>query len=429
MCVADGINKARTQIELSPIYDHQIILVGANPLPCYVAALALNPQKVTLLCSSDTFKFAENIKNALDKSKDVEIKELTDPDSCSEICSVVSGIIGNSSAGIHYTGGMKTMSVHAHREWLEKTKNISQASYINAQKIALVFDGTDVEIDLKKKPSVRFDTIVNLHNLQPISASKPAYKKALDVPGLAGKMRECVNRLGIDDFYKIWRPFIECQEIGSSKKHRIDIEKDAVRDERCLKHSILELTEIKGFFDTHYNRAPDSGYTFEQFARDYFGYPDSPLPARPGKEKLEDAYKWIDGVWLEEYTWVQLDKISKDVRLHNVVYDINMIKPPERQFQADVACIRGHTLFFFSCTTARDKGLQKHKLFEAQVRAQQLGGDHARYALVCLGDPGRVVELEEEAKEDWGSQHVKVFGWEQVMGDFAQSLRNWINKI
>jgi hypothetical protein len=103
------------------------------------------------------------------------------------------------------------------------------------------------------------------------------------------------------------------------------------------------------------------------------------------KFELENVCKWLDGEWLEHYVLQQVQAIPKELDIHESATSF-WIKDPNSKntkFQFDVAFMRGYRLFAISCTTSTDKLLCKSKLFEAYIRAQQLGGSEARVALVC----------------------------------------------
>ena len=403
--------------------------------------------------------FAEKLKIMLDK----EGIECCIPDGIDETCSTseiaktINAIEGVSDTGLHYTGGKKTMSVHAYIAWIAKNnEDFTQASYIDAQKVVLLFDDTKIKITLKNTPRVGFDILVDLHGITPATEGKKGYKTSPAIPELATTMREIVKGFGIgkfrNNYWPPYIPFIRCDSSNNPippeneyRSGKEDIRKDDVKTKglkrnASLNYSMTGFNEIKLFFDQHYKKTESSEpYTFSRFAADFLGYPENPIIGTPGGDKLEKAFKLIDGEWLEEYTLKILQKIEESVGLHDVIYDINMKKkskcPDTKKeittcFQGDVACMRGHTVFFFSCTTSPVRGEQKHKLFEAQVRAQQMGGDHARYALVCLSNSGEVAALKNEVKESWDApDYVEVFGWDAVMGNFAEALTKWINKV
>jgi hypothetical protein len=89
----------------------------------------------------------------------------------------------------------------------------------------------------------------------------------------------------------------------------------------------------------------------------------------------------------------------------------------------DVAAMRGYQLFAISCTTGTGKSECKSKLFEAVVRARQLGGDEARIGLVSFHkDPGALQqEVERRLLMDG---KVRVWGPDQLP-QLADYLKQW----
>ena len=90
----------------------------------------------------------------------------------------------------------------------------------------------------------------------------------------------------------------------------------------------------------------------------------------------------------------------------------------------DVVALRGYQLFAFSCSTGSKKGLLKTKLFEAYIRARQLGGDEGRIALVCCSnDPDG---LEYEMRRDVDPEgRIRVFG-SKHLADLVTHVGQWI---
>jgi len=85
--------------------------------------------------------------------------------------------------------------------------------------------------------------------------------------------------------------------------------------------------------------------------------------------------------------------------------------------------MRGYQLFAISCTTDNNRGLCKSKLFEASIRAQQMGGSEARVALMCcFDDPD---SLKSELASLLGENQVTVFGREHL-DDLPRAISQWI---
>jgi hypothetical protein len=106
-------------------------------------------------------------------------------------------------------------------------------------------------------------------------------------------------------------------------------------------------------------------------------------------------------------------------------------------FEADVVAVRGYTAYLFSCTTSRDKDTAKQKLFEARHRADQLGGEHARAAIVS--HHANPFQLLETVKQGWsGYDDARAFGPEHINGGrarcapdgpqetFNEGVRRWV---
>jgi len=86
--------------------------------------------------------------------------------------------------------------------------------------------------------------------------------------------------------------------------------------------------------------------------------------------------------------------------------------------------MRGYQFCAIFRSTDTRKGLLKLKLFEAYVRARQLGGDEARVALVCCSNDRH--GLEHEMRRDVDPEgRIRVFG-RKHLANLAEYLREWI---
>jgi hypothetical protein len=96
-----------------------------------------------------------------------------------------------------------------------------------------------------------------------------------------------------------------------------------------------------------------------------------------------------------------------------------------KNFQFDVAFMRGYQLFAISCTTSAKDDLCKLKLFEARTRALQLGGSEARVALVCCSNHPDV--LKAELKGTTEDSKIEVFGREDLT-KLTERFNEWITE-
>lgn len=87
--------------------------------------------------------------------------------------------------------------------------------------------------------------------------------------------------------------------------------------------------------------------------------------------------------------------------------------------------MRDYQLFALSCTTTDKHSLCKQKLFEAALRARQLGGAEARVALVCCHDRPELLKAELEIVTR--DRKLAVFG-RQDLEHLSQKIADWIGQ-
>ena len=121
---------------------------------------------------------------------------------------------------------------------------------------------------------------------------------------------------------------------------------------------------------------------------------------------------------------------DKPQRLHNLCTSIRVPTIGDKDFELDVIAIRDYQLYGFSCGTDTDsnggRGHLKLKLFEAYVRAKQLGGDEARVALVCSADDPE--GLQAEIRRDLEAPHIRVFGRKHLL-NLAEEFTRWMESV
>ncbi len=147
----------------------------------------------------------------------------------------------------------------------------------------------------------------------------------------------------------------------------------------------------------------------------------------------EEAFcRWLSGTWLESAVLSALQDCARELHLRECCMDLKL-KAEGTEFQFDVVAMRGYQLFAFSCTTesARKRGgreLVKQKLFEAYVRARQMGGDEACVALVCAMGQQEADKLQEEMRRDINPEgRIRVFGRE-CLANLTGSIADWVRQ-
>jgi len=358
--------------EQQRIYKQLLLLVGSNPLPNFLAALILKPESICLFFSLET----EPVKNQLRKFLTAKvgkvvlcekfIQDATDPSKVREAFGTIF-----SDTHLHYTGGTKIMAAHARMAFRDSGGTNKQASYLDERKSVLRFDD-GYEIDLSKEDlKLTIDEILGLHGIKRLSKGeqpkpepteqdvKRIVEGSMKDPDLACKL------------YNIYREEGKPRSFNKAKREPVKLE-DVVND-----LSIQQLPEI--------------GWT-------------------------ENTYeKWCDflgGGWLERWCGDLVRDVAKE---SEVQVSVDCKRTNGRQFEIDVAIVRGHRLYVISCTTDTKIRLCKSKLFEVSMRARQLGGDLARSALVCLlhgsNDKGSYVDqLRNDVEDIWAASNTpKVF--------------------
>lgn len=318
------------------------LLVGANPLPNYLAAVILEPREVVLIYSPETTEPRDRLRAALKERDDtvevtaVCIDDATDARKIRDTCG------GLEVDHLHYSGGTKPMAAHAR---MACKLDESQASYLDEWKGILRFDD-------------HFDISLDQYNLG----------------------------LTLDLLLKLH---------GSKRKSQQRVGAGTTADIDALAKAALT--------------------------------PGSSHPAGS------------DGRWLEDW-------VAQQVRLfaQGCIPDVGVHctrEKTKRDFEIDVALVRGHRLFVVSCTTAKKHDRCKAKLFEVAMRARQMGGDLARCAVVSLLDgtdqkgQSYVELLRGDIASVWGAPNVpRVFGladlreWAGITGASNHgTLQEWLD--
>ncbi|MEG3892168.1 DUF1887 family CARF protein [Microcoleus sp. Z1_A1] len=416
--------------------DHLFLLIGENPLPNYVAArLLLNPGGTPyLVYTTGTEKPAKCLQTILSREpiglKTAQLVPLNDGEADAyQIQKAIRSkleTIKDGKIGLNYTGGTKAMAVHAYRAVFSKKSPDTVFSYLDPRKLKMCIDSENTPIKpIKVKPEVipvELAKVFQIHGWTWQDKSDPIDKPEL--PEAAKAFAEFHNN---GDLVQLWRDW--CNEV-LRKAARDEKDKNKWKKETKLTEiSTLSLEKLKSKENI-------------MSTLSHLGVVGENLSLHAIKEKgiksLESACKWLDGEWLEHYVLQQVQEIPEDLSIYDSATSFwirNPIDPKNTKFQFDVAFMRGYQLFAISCTTIARKSDCKSKLFEAYIRARQLGGDEARVALVCCASEKDVNALETEivnvfnpAPESGQRNHkIAVFGRDDLM-DLASRIAEWIKQ-
>jgi len=407
-----GNDKEKYLHKLEPFKaEHLILLVGGNPLPNAVAGkLLVAPEgKITLVHSKGTAEVARKLCGWFSKQK-VEFREVEESDSHS-IVEGLKAVLDTSSAqkvGLHYTGGTKAMSVHTYRaleRWADEKGKKAVFSYLDARSLEMVFDPVEGEV----KPSriyIGRALEIKLKDLMELHGWKLQCDPTRD-PLLPNTARVLAEVCGEDDGLKEWKKWIDEQLICKCRRE----DKEDWKNDK-------ELAQVR--------LTPCDGHLYKVFEslREELGIPaeeQSDFGLDHGDFRGKSFCRWLHGTWLEHRVLDTMRELAKPLGLHEYAQNI---ETEGVQFEVDVVALRGYQLFALSCSTDEKKSSLKLKLFEAYVRARQLGGDEARVALVCCSDNPEKIE-KEMRRDITGGGSIRVFG-RQHLANLNEHIKGWI---
>lgn len=432
---------------------HLVVLVGANPLPNFIAARLLLADGGTLhlLHSPDTCEIANRIGQ---RFKLFQTHEIQDPADSTEIRTVVKGVVGecsDGSIGLNYTGGTKAMAVHAY-ETISRAAPKVVLTYLDARTLSLH------RSDCVKPSPVKYaimpriiDDVLALHAIK-LNEKHPVRRQPRRML-LNQALARAHATVDGQDAYEAW-----CQ-----RYLRYLPDKDLSRCRQAVAELLPELSAgmtspeelcarlIPALRSLHccagelVKKPKDFGRTpilfptdpalreVAEVMRDLFGvqgdaFDPSDVIANPQVEleSVGDLVKYLDGDWVEHLALAALIDNKDACRLHDWAMSMRTITDPY-DFEFDVAAMQGYQLYAISCTRSADRGLCKGKLFEAYVRAAQLGGDEARVGLVCCDkDPAR---LQQQVTELWRveKQRIRVFGPRDI-AHLPERFCDWLSR-
>lgn len=386
--------------------DQLILLVGSNPLPNYVAAkLLVKPGgRVILLASKDTGPVADNLRNFLHPLK-VDIQKDVAESSPQAIYTQVLKLVNESrggSVGLNYTGGTKAMAVHAYAA-ARAARPDMVCSYLDSRSCEMVFDAkrgdqAEERIFVRELAEVRLtaEDVIKLHGMQ--LANKPKTHVQLN------RIHHAIMEAALQDAWSQW-----CH--SNLRRGHGDHRFKTAADLRAIHLPIETFGRVADAFSEIGQRQTAS---FEDWCV-IAGF-------LKNSDGLQNFAKWLDGMWFEEVVLNEVQSIAAEAKFDYVAMTVNAANS---KFEFDVVAMRGYQLFAFSVTTSKEKSLCKNKLFEASIRARQMGGDEAKTILICFHDDpsGLLNAFKSEQFAPEGG--VTVLG-RPDLGNLATALHHWI---
>lgn len=349
------------------------ILVGTNPIPCYISALYLlyyyHPDKeLYLVCSkgdshinqAGTYIVGERIREkicVLFPNLKIILKEISDVASKPAIDRALQGCYHESDEiHLNYTGGTKSMAAIAFN--ILKDHPSFSSSYLDGRRHIMIMDGVpDNSVDLRGMESLKLDlgSIIELHGLDQFEVN-PLNNSYRD---LMEHIKMLLDERRINDIY--------CTK-STKRTSREKLEEEAEQVRIC-REQLIEKSGIRGH-----------------------------------ETNEEHITKFFEGLWLEHYLYDELEKTEHDGV--DIYFDVE-----KNNFcQVDLIAIYGYQMTLISVTTDAHQGMSKLKAFEAIHRAHQLGGDEAKTIMVTfMKEPS---SLEKSIESSYGSlvPSFKAFG-------------------
>lgn len=374
---------------------HLFLLIGSNPLPNYVTAKMLLKQDghLYLVHTTGTQTIAERLKNELGRNNEnTTCFCVDDSDGYNIATEIRKKAQGKVDVGLNYTGGTKAMAVYAY-EAVRTLDNRAICSYLDPRQLGFVFvdteQGTKFYSAYRPASSLKLENLLALHGL---SLESPINTK----PHWLGLVQ------GIQANYEVWRQWTNTFRKGDRLLPNGELAKLPLPDTALASLSIY-WAGCATLKDLLQKWKPD---------------------VNP-KGKVDDLAKWLEGEWLEIYTLHCIQNLQDKHK--QIIIDCGSdVNPKERDFQFDVALMKGYQLYAISCTTDQTRSRCKQKLFELLIRARQMGGDEARTALICGASSADSAAIQHEVETEWDAEdRVRVFSIE-AWGSLEAHLKDWL---
>lgn len=441
--------------------DHLFLLIGTNPLPNWVAAkLLTNPGgSVHLVYTSGVKPQMERLKKILEDDQEARITvehfptaEATESQIFEDVKGQAATLAkaGTRRVGLNYTGGTKMMSVHAHRALKAVFKDSLSPpilSYLDARTLKLKFDSPvadEPDVSLTTETQISLETLLRLHDKY-YDSQKIPYEQTAKYPLAARGLVEMHSNKSGQSSWRDW-----CWNKLKVRDLRRGIERSPVEYQKQIyrldQMKLLTESEFNQLVETHLNERKDKSYSdsairkiLQEVMTGYQSLLDGLQVSggdtlqvvaqknRDFRDSIEVA-RWLDGLWLEHYTFSQVEscRAQADINPNGLAINLSAENREGREFEADVLALRGYQLFYFSCYAGSDFKAAKLKLFEAMLRASQLGGDEAKFALVGCVD--QQADLRRQVEANWQkSGQVEVFGRDSLP-KLSDKLTEWFTR-
>lgn len=381
--------------------DLLFLLVGTNPLPNYVSGLLLAADSATihLLHTTDTLQVAERLQRSLGRVRsDLNIipREIDETDGDKIIAKIKvilkETTLARKRLGLNYSGGTKSMAVHAYYALRNAFPNAC-FSYLDARSLSMVIDPGDQPVQtvaVKSAVQVKLTDLLRMHGYRFDAFNREPRWQQL-CAAIAGVFAVPESRTQWLNWLKMWKARPPALGLPDLNEYPL------------LESVVSALEDLCGEPPTESAVARVLGYS-----------------------SFLSCQVFFEGKWLEEFVLAELVKIAANAGIHDYGAGIKIKRKGTRSFELDVLAMIGYQLFAISCMATTERDPAEFHLHEVFVRARQIGGDEAHFALVCAVD--RPKSLQDEVSETWDVEgKLQVFGGADLP-NLSGELQQWFER-
>lgn len=404
---------------------HLFLLIGGNTLPNYVAALILAPKdtQLYLIYSEGTNEQRSALSKTLNPDDkparyqiiEIPVKESNPTNIFSEMSKQLKRIPEGASVGLHYTGGTKTMAVHAYRalqDWQKGQSGYACYTYLDARTLHLWAERSDWRgaqaLFVGNMLNVSLNDLLMLHRRDALQ--KPVRTESM-WPSVAKGLAQIYHTEALRKAWTRW--WHTYKNLGEEEK----------KIQQALENVSIETLASTAEFKRHF--CEPLTYETQLNLSTTFDHIIKQSPFAKAEKPYYEMVKWLTGGWLEDYVFLHIQGLDTRYGLRELALNVQP-KISNRDFEFDVVAMRWYQLFAFSCTLERGRKECKRKLLEAVARARQLGGSEARIALVCCYDDAD--DLQNEVEALVSDIQLRVFGRHDLL-DLHKKIEQWLKDL
>lgn len=426
-----------------------VLLIGTNPLPNFVVAkyfMENNPNlhRIWMIISEDTQfqestkKLADNLRSVLTEiNKDMKneidfpapfpIRDIGDAELIDNTVSSMQRKIikleNFCKVHLNYTGGTKSMSVHAYHTIKEKFEaGQCEFSYLDGRDFKLKMDFQKSKTISKMRQKVNISTLelIKLHDCNKVGEFEKKKEKTLNtIKELEPARKYLEGLIGTENWQEKWRGFSDngylLKTIVDDMYSKQEKENSLPLETRMQKYVANEhVLEAMRLLSPEYRLLQDD---------------NTIVPKNDGKRRNtnEKAADFFGGVWLEHYLYEflntkikEMDEVKDAPQTTAIETDVSIKKEntQNKDFQIDLLLINGYQVCGISCTTDATPKICKGKGFEIIHRTQQFGGEEAKAILVCFLENEQIEDFETDIKSHTSTDSkFKVLGIDDLAPD------------